>query len=276
MTYSDLEKMFNRAFLLAMSKKKMLLLFPVLAVCGLLIVYCRALGTNAGSWVILSLSFLPVFLCSGILLAVGVLLSRIYYREVKGMKLSYNKVFKESVHLLLGVTYVSLPLILTYLVLWTMMGLFYLMKELPGIGEFVGVFLSFAPFLIVLSSLLLSLFSLFMLFFATPHIALHEQLDLSTAEEIYNRFKMNPFGNIALFCLAMLPLLLALGLLILAAVMTGLHFAPERSPLKIALQWFIIMLPFTALMTPAILFFFNFAMESYSLTRHISKDKNRT
>ena len=52
MVFEDLELIFNRALKFSFSKKKLLFMFPVLVVCGLMLVFCRALAVNAGQWVI--------------------------------------------------------------------------------------------------------------------------------------------------------------------------------------------------------------------------------
>lgn len=265
MTFEEIEHIFNRALRFSFSKKKMLFMFPVLVVCGLMIVLCRALAVNAGQWVILSLTFLPIFLSSGLLLAAGVVLSRVYHHEVKMIPLSFKKILAQSWELLIGVSYLTMPLLLAYLFLWVIMGIFYLLKEIPALGDVLGVVLAFGPFLLVLGSLLLSFFNLFLLFFATPHIALKSRLKLKLAEEVYRRFKENLFSNFALFLMGLVPLLLGVGVLTLAAFLTGVNFFIRTETLAIALQWFFVMIPFCAMLTPGILFFFNFAVESYAL-----------
>lgn len=265
MTFEDIEHIFNRALSLSFSRKKLLFMFPVLVVCGLMIVFCRALAVNAGQWVVLSLTFLPIFLSSGLLLASGVVLARVYHHEVKMIPLSFKKILAQSWELLIGVSYLTLPLLLAYLFLWMVMGIFYLLKEIPALGDVLGVVLAFGPFLLVLGSLILSFFNLFLLFFATPHIALKSRLKLKLAEEIYYRFKENLFSNLSLFLLGLVPLLLSVGILTLAAFLTGVNFFIRTETLAIALQWFFVMIPFCAMLTPGILFFFNFAVESYAL-----------
>ncbi|MCB1109627.1 MAG: hypothetical protein KDK64_01480, partial [Chlamydiia bacterium] len=261
MTFEDIEHIFNRALSLSFSRKKLLFMFPVLVVCGLMIVFCRALAVNAGQWVVLSLTFLPIFLSSGLLLASGVVLARVYHHEVKMIPLSFKKILAQSWELLIGVSYLTLPLLLAYLFLWMVMGIFYLLKEIPALGDVLGVVLAFGPFLLVLGSLILSFFNLFLLFFATPHIALKSRLKLKLAEEIYYRFKENLFSNLSLFLLGLVPLLLSVGILTLAAFLTGVNFFIRTETLAIALQWFFVMIPFCAMLTPGILFFFNFAVE---------------
>lgn len=227
--------------------------------------FCRALAVNAGQWIVLSLTFLPIFLSSGLLLAAGVVLARVYHHEVKMIPLSFKKILSQSWELLIGVSYLTFPLLLAYLFLWMVMGVFYLLKEIPALGDVLGVILAFGPFLLVLGSLILSFFNLFLLFFATPHIALKSRLKLKLAEEVYFRFKENLFSNLALFILGLIPLLLAVGILSLAAFLTGVNFFIKAETLTIALQWFFVMIPFCGLLTPGILFFFNFAVESYAI-----------
>ncbi len=265
MTFQEIEFIFNRALRFSFSKKKFLFMFPVLVICGLMLVFCRALAVNAGQWVVLSLTFLPIFLSSGLLLAAGVVLARIYHHEVKMIPLSFKKILSQSWELLIGVSYLTFPLLLTYLFLWMVMGVFYLLKEIPALGDVLGVIFAFGPFLLVLGSLILSFFNFFLLFFATPHIALKSRLRLKLAEEVYFRFKENLFSNLALFLLGLIPLLLAVGVLSLAAFLTGVNFFVKAETLTIALQWFFVMIPFCGLLTPGILFFFNFAVESYAI-----------
>lgn len=259
----DVEHIFNRAFKFSFAKKKLIFVFPILALCGLLVVLFRTLSVGANNWVGVSLAFLPVFLCTGILLAAAVVLIRIYHDEVKGRHVGYRKTIRHSWDLMLGVSYFSLPLVLAYLVLWIVLGVFYLFKGIPKIGNTLGVVLSFGPFLLILGSLVLSLFSLLLLFFVTPVVALKSTARFSLVEEMLHRFKTNFFSHFSLLVLGLIPLLIVVGLLILAAALTGMTYFTTERTWAIAMQWFIIMLPFAALLSPALIFFFNFAAESF-------------
>lgn len=263
MTWKDVEFIFNRALAFSFSRKKFLFVFPVLVGCGLLTVICRALAFSAGDWMRLSLAFLPQFLSSGLLLAAGVVLIRLYHHEVKHLPVNLRGTLRESWDLMVGICYLTVPLVLAYLVLWTVMGLFYLLKEIPAVGDILGVILSFGPFLLVLGSLILSLFSVLLLFFAAPGIALKSAIKLELGAEIVRRIRGNVFSNVSLFLLGLIPLMIVVGLLSLAAVMTGANYFEAERSLSIATQWFFIMLPFCAVLTPAVIFFFNFAAESH-------------
>jgi hypothetical protein len=261
----ELEFIFNRALSLIFSRKKLLVVFTVLAFCGLLVVFCRGLAMNAGEWIAMSLTFLPVFLCAGVLLAMGVVLIRIYHDEVKRKPIGYRKVLNNSWDTMISSSYLAVPLVLIYLLLWIVLGLFFLLKEIPLIGEYISVILAFGPFLLILGSLILCSLTLLLLFFVTPAIALNATDRLKVSQIVLKRVLSNIFTNIVLALVAILPLLFAVGLLIVAAVLTGFSYLASDNTLQIVLEWFFIMLPFVAALTPVVIFFFNFAAEAHVL-----------
>lgn len=138
-------------------------------------------------------------------------------------------------------------------------------REIPGIGELFGVVLAFGPFLINFGSLLLGLLSLSMLFFVTPVIALNGLNRIRVTQILARRLKGDVFSNILLAIIGALPLLFFAGLLIFSVFLTdSMCFACEN-PLHGVVQLFFIMIPFTALLSPSVVFFFNFAAESHVL-----------
>ena len=239
-----------------------MLTFPVLVLCGVLAVFCRAVAYEAGDWIAMSLGFLPILLSSGVLLALGVLLIRIHIHEVKHLQLSFRRLITGSLDLIMGTSYLSIPPILAYLFLWVALGLFYLLREIPAVGDFFSVVFAFGPFLLVFGSLLLCLFNLGLLFFVAPAAAFQPYKRLSLAKRVLTLFQGRILSSIALFLLALLPIISVSGLLVLSALLT--NSAPDK-PLSVALEWFFVMIPFSAVLTPAIIFFFNFAAESYQL-----------
>lgn len=264
MQYKDLERMFNRSILLSFSRKKFFFIFPVLLICGLLIVFCRALAFEANRWVIMSLSFLPVFLCSALLLASGALMMRMYYQEVKGVDFEVKKMINQSVQLIVGVSYLSLPFLLSYLVVWSLMGVFHLIQAIPQIGTAVGVLLSFGPFLLVFASIVLSFLCLAMLFFITPQVALKETIEFKVVEHLLLRIRDNVFTNSLVFLIALTPIFFVVGTLVLAAFLTGFEYLSSHHVLGTTMQWLFIMIPFCAILTPFVVFFFNFATETFA------------
>lgn len=265
MDLSDIKSGFNRAAALTFSRKKIMLVFTILALCGLLVVFFRALALHAGQWVSLSLSFLPVFLCASFLLATGVILVRVYHDEVKQKPFRYRDVVAKSWEVAIGSSYFSIPIILCYLLLWMLLGIFLLLKEIPGIGEFFAVILAFGPFLINFGSLVLGVLSLSMLFVVAPVIALKGLNRIKVSQVVMRRLRGDLFSNLLLGLIALLPLLLCLLVLSLAAFLTENVCYSCRDPIYHIIQLFIIMIPFTALLAPAVIFFFNFATEAHIL-----------
>lgn len=278
MTFADIQLMFNRALSLTFSKKKFLLVFTILALCGVLVVFFRGLAVNANEWLLLSLTFLPIFMCAGILLSIGIVLIRIYHDEIKKKNISYKSILAKSWEIMLGASYFCIPIILSYLLLWMLLGVFFLLKEIPAIGPFFSAILAFAPFLLNLASILLCILSLAILFFVTPVIALKGLDRIQVTQTLTKRLTGDVFSNIVLSFIATLPLWGVLGILILAAWLTGSVCFSCTDPLHQILQWFFTMIPFTAVLTPAIIFFFNFSAEVHVLLMKLglrAQDRSR-
>jgi hypothetical protein len=265
MNLIDIQSIFNRAWAHTFERKKLLLVFVVLALCGILVVFFRGLAINAGHWILMSLTFLPIFLCAGVLLSLGIILIRIYHDEIKNKPIVYSTILGNSLEIMIGASYFSVPIILSYLLLWMMLGIFVLLREIPAVGEFFGVILSFGPFILNLGTLVLCVLSISLLFFVTPVIALNGSNRLRITQILIKRFQSDIFSNLFLAFIAVMPLLLFIGLLILSAVMTGSVCYACENPLHTVLQWFFIMIPFTAILSPAVIFFFNFAAEAHVL-----------
>lgn len=265
MTLRDIQFIFNRALSLTFDRKKIMLVFTVLALCGLMIVFFKALSLNAGQWILLSLTFMPYFLCAGILLSTGILLIRIYHDEIKRKEFRYRDILGSSWEVIIGASYFAIPIILCYLLLWMLLGLFVLLSEVPGLGEFFAVVLAFAPFLLNLGAIVLALLSLSLLFFAAPVLALNGIDRLRVTQIVSKRLQADVFSNLLLGTIALLPLLIIFGILFLAALLTGVVCYNCVNPISNVLQSFFIMIPFAALLAPAVIFYFNFAAESHVL-----------
>ncbi len=272
MELDDIQFIFNRALTHTFFKKKLLSVSCILLACGLLVVFFRSLAIHAGQWIGLSLTFLPIFLCAGVLLATGIILVRIYHDELKNKPINYKKLLGESWEIAIGAGYLSVPLILGYLLLWMLLGIFFLLNDIPLVGNFFGAVLAFAPFLLNLGAILLCTLSISMLFFVAPVIALRGGNRLQLAEFVAQRCQHNMFFNLFLATIAALPLLLLLGLLLIAAAITSATCSICDAPMYSLIQWFIVMIPFTALLSPAVVFFFNFSAESHVLLQKQMKE----
>jgi len=269
MHWNDLEKAFNRAIILSVSRRKLALAFPILVLCGILSVFCRAVSFESGEWIAMSFAFLPILFSSGILLALGVLLIRMHHHEAKQIALDFRKLIGGSMDLIIGTSYLSILPILAYLFLWTLLGVFFLLKEIPIVGDCFSVVLSFGPFLLIFGSLLLCLFNLGLLFFVAPAAALQPLKNIPLSKRVWNVLNRKLFTALILLTVALIPIAFIGGLLCLAAFLTNVSFLVAERSLSVALEWFFIMLPFCAILTPAVVFFFNFAAESYQLLQKI-------
>jgi hypothetical protein len=263
MVWSDLEKSFLKAWGTVFCKKKLLMTFVALSLCGFFFICCSVLSTTAGSWMKLSFLFLPILLSTVFLFVLGVLLIRIYAYEAKGIELGLGKLFTGSLDLAISTSYLSLPPILTYLCLWMFLGIFFLLKEIPWIGPFFNVIFAFGPFLLIFSALLLCLINFFLLFFLAPAAVGPSVRRFELARRVWISIKSKPFLHLSFLFIGVLPALCIGGTLSIAAMLTTSSFALEGPSFALALEWFFIMLPFTALLSPAIVFFFQFAAESH-------------
>lgn len=270
MNWRDLERSFHRALVLSLSRKKLFVALPALVLCGILWVFCKAASFGAGDWVAMSFAFLPILLSSGVLLALGTLLVRMHHHEAKRIQLDFKKLFASSMDLIVGMSYLSILPTLAYLFLWMLLGVFFLLKEIPGMGSFFSVVFSFGPFLLIFGSLALCLCNLGLLFFAAPAAALGSQKKEPLAKRIWSLLSGKMLSATLLFFIALLPSLIVGALLCTAAFLTDVNFLVGTRSLSVGIEWFFIMLPFSAILTPTVVFFFNFAAESYQLLQGIA------
>lgn len=265
MTLSDISKIFNRAWSQSFDKRKLFLMFIILLLCGLLVVFFHGLSVGTNPWIKQSLTFLPFFLCAGVLLSTGIMLIRIYHDEVKEKPISYQEVFGKSWEIIIGSSYFSIPIILCYLLLWVLTGVFLLFEQTPIVGPIFSTILAFGPFILNLAAILLCIANITMLFFVTPILALKGLNGIKISKNLTHKYNKDLFSNLFLGLIAIAPLIFVLMILILAGTMSGLTTLQYSSILFSTLRRFIIMIPFVAFLTPPFIFFFNFAAEAHVL-----------
>ena len=261
MNWNDIEFSFNRALRMSFSIKKLLLVFVMLCICGFGLLLCKSLGLQTQDWLMLNWNFLPFFAIGVLGLSLGVLLIRLYHDEIKEKKMDYQKTFSLSKRVMVEIAYLGMPLIIGYLALWTILGLFYLIKALPKIGWALGAFLSFGPFLLFLSMVSLAILFLILFFFLTPIVALRDCLPKEWIKCMLNRMSKSLFTNFVLFIISVIPVGCILGLLMISLSMTHAFYVSSDNPLDLVL----IMLPVSVLLAPGVVFFFQFAAESHIL-----------
>ncbi|MFN0065552.1 MAG: hypothetical protein ACKVOH_04875 [Chlamydiales bacterium] len=264
MTLQEFARIFNRALSLSFSKRKNLFLFSVLALVGTLFLFFRLLAAHQERWLQNTLLFVPFFFGMGIILAAQVLVTRIYSEERKGNKEPFRKVLFTSLERMLKISYLSIPLFLTYLLFWILSSLFLLLSSIPLLGTFLKVVLAFAPYVLNLGAICLGLVMVLLSFFVCPTVALEDRID---RRALVLRLKDNIFMNLLFFILPLLSVLLLCKVLLFAAYLTVGRLPIEESSLETTLESFFMMFPFIALLAPALNFFFNFAVEAYAVYR---------
>lgn len=256
------EKLFQNAWR-GFDKIRLMLVFFSLCFCGLFAVFFRVMGVQSNPWVKLSLSFLPLFITTSMLFALGIVLSNIHFSKASGKKLGLMALVRQSLKPMASIVYLTLPLFFLYVVTWLILGVFFVLKEIPAVGELLGVLLSFGPFILIFASLVLAFLNVALLFFLTPRLAKNETMGWSLVQSVLKTLKSRLLVSIVFFLVAFLPLFFALSFLLGSALLTKASYFQSSTPLYIGMQWFFLMLPFNALLTPFVLFFFNFATECY-------------
>lgn len=273
--WSDVEKAFSRAFFFSFSKVKLALACSGLLLCGLFMVFFRAAAHQTGEWLSMSFLFLPFLLSFSVLLALGVFLVRLHYRGVKRQEMDLKKLLSSSSELLIGTAQFAIFPILAYLLLWVVLGFFFLIKETPHLGDFFSVILAFGPFLLIFGTLLLCVMSIGFLFFAAPAAALQSLQKGALIKKVLAMLADHPLRATLLLLIGLLFPGILIALLSIAASWTNLNFVIAERSLAVAMEWFFMMLPFCAILSPAVVFFFNFAAESYVLLKPSSSESKR-
>lgn len=270
MTLTTLKQMFNRACRYAFSMKKFFCLFLTLILSGLVFLFFQGIAIYAPLWLKWPLKCVPLFVIIGFLMAAGALLTQIYHKQINGEEESIKGTLFSSWELVFKASYLALPLLLAFLVFWILLGVFMLLKAIPYLGTFFGIILAFAPFLLNLGTLLLFLVALGMFFFLTPELALNKHID---RKQLVTRLTADLFSNLLLLVVAFVPVWVVWFFIGKAAWLTFEIYSTGDAPYEIVLQSFFMMLPFLAILTPVINFFFNFSLEAYLW---VTEGKNRS
>jgi hypothetical protein len=274
MSWADIDRMFHRSFIFTFSKKKFFFAFPFVAFCGIFISLFRSLSEGAGGYARLSLSFFPVFVVTTLLFALGIILVRCYYKEVNNSPFSLRTLSKSSWNLIVSSLYLIAPIPLAYVSLWTVVSLFYLLKEIPFLGIVMGILLSFVPFLLVLSFIVLAGINIAALFWITPSVALRSECNIDLVFSRLQAVRRRISTHIVLLILALLPVSIALGFLFLAGAVSGSVYVVGSCGLSKFAQMAITSLAFSALCVPLVIFFFNFAAESCAFMAKLSQKES--
>ncbi len=273
MDFTEIQTMCQRALEHSYQKTKLAICSFVIILCGLLIVFAQSVGLFSGAWASFSLTFLPLFLSGGLLMGLGVVLIRSYHDEIKDAETSFGALVMRSWHAAISSAYVFMPLVLFFLSIWALLGLFYLVREIPSFGEFFASLLSTGPFLLHTAAILLVAFSIYILFVMTPNFALKSFHDAALMTEHSSRYLSHLFIRLVLLFVGLLPLILSSLALSIAATMTTHSFFASSNHLQLVMQWLMIMLPYAMLLSPSIVFFFNMSAEMHVYLHKLESSK---
>ena len=275
MTLQSIQQLFNRAFYLSFSRSKLFFTFCVLVLCGLMLIFFRGMSLHANAWVQMGLIFLPIFMAGVMLMGSGIVLIRMYHDEIKHHQASLKKIVGNSWEVIVSPISFLLPFILLYLILWIALGVFVLLYEIPVLGKFFEVVFAFGPFVIHVLSLIVCAIFIFALFYVTPLVALKGVYRTTLYQTLLNRAQSDLFSHFFLFFIGLWPLVLVACILVLANFMTGCLLTGSCTPAQDIIQAFFIMIPFAALLTPFVIFFFNFSAESHVMLQKLSSQSQR-
>jgi len=264
MTINQFLNIIKRAFLYSFNKKKLFFTYPFLIICGFFVIFFKAVSFGGDNWIDLCLIFMPILLSISVLYILGVFLSKIYYLEVKKMKVSYREVIKTSINSIIHTLHISLPPILLFLIIWIFFGLLVMVKEIPHVGKFIGSLIFIAPFFLVLLSILITIASFLLLFFATPVIALKLQNVFEILKEVFKNFKKNIFVCSINFVVAISFSFIVFLILLSSFVITQKCFYIPYDKFDTILQWLSCIAIFVFTISPFVIFFFNFAIEIFN------------
>jgi len=271
MDFDSLETSCERALHYTFCKMKLFVCAAALTFCGFLVIFSMGLSLSANAWVSQSLFFLPFFISSALLAALGIVLIRAYHHEIKNRSVSYGKIVLDSWEVALSSSYCFVPLVVAYLIMWVILGLFFLLREIPFIGEFFGVVLAFGPFLIHMGSFLLLALSCCMLFTLAPLFALRTFPKNFLIPYVLTASKNGIFQRLLFIFIAAIPIGSIGCLLWISAQMTSFVYFVQENHIQMILQWFFILPPFAVVLSFPVIFFFNMAAEC-----HIAIQKKAT
>lgn len=253
MTLMQLSKMFGRAFSYTLERKKNVFLFSMLTFAGIFILFFKGVALFADGWWRDEFNFFPLFISLGFILAAEVILVRLYAAQREGQPLEFRKTVAKSWELCFRISYFALPYLVLYLLFWVLTHLFFLLHAVPVVGTFLTIALSFAPFVLNLATLMLVMSAFFLCFYVCPYFALG-----SSKGQLMSRLRGNAFFIVLLFLIALIPVWLVYQVLTFAAIGT---IDVQIGSMGKIVQSFVVMLPYLAVLTPIVVFFFNFAVE---------------
>lgn len=258
---NEIEHRCNRALRYCLSKLKFFSVFFILLGSSFVWIFFNSLSTHLDEKMVISLAFIAALFIFGMMLSMGVFLIRIYYHEVKQLKIQCIKIIQDSWQMMIKAFYLGSLTIFVYVALWMALFLGFFVSQIPNIGSFF----IFAPYLLLFLSLMLLVGNGLFLFFITPIIALSKGKQFIS--ESIKRMKYNYFYNVFSFIIGVFPLGIITGLLYITKILLRAFETPLMNPFSEAVRSVFLFAPICAILTPFVIFFFNFSAEMYQLYR---------
>ncbi|MCH9625855.1 MAG: hypothetical protein S4CHLAM123_10390 [Chlamydiales bacterium] len=259
MTLSHLTQMFNRSIKGALDLKKIILLFVMLFCVGVFYLITQAFAHFATDWLGMFFNMLSIVFAIGVMLFAGGILTKLYFNKDMSSSLQPNTLFRSSWGIFLRSAYIALGFLAVFLSIWLATGVFWFLNAIPYFGYLMSTVFVFGPFFLNLIALLVCFAALFVLFFCTPFLASEEPLE---HRSLLAQLKKNYFSNALFLVIAVVPVWIVFSFVLKATRMTVEVYGAEMHFFGSLVQVFFIMLPFLAVLTPALIFFFNFAAEA--------------
>lgn len=272
MDFSDFEHIIRRSAAHTMSKMKLIYTGLTLFFCGLVMVFGMSASLVFGSWIALSLNFVPLFISLALIMALGVILVRSYHDEINKKEVEFRDLAMRSWSTILGTLSLFVPVVIAYLALWMAQGVFLVCAAIPFIGPFFSIIFAFIPFVLHLATLLLGVLSIYFLFCLTPTLSLGSSWQQGNFIQTFKESLQNGFTRLSLFIAAFIPLIVSFLLLMTSLKMTMMMFTEAPNAEEQVMQRFFLMLPFALLLAPSVIFFFNVATETTALVQKLKSE----
>jgi len=261
MKINDLAQIFNRSFQRVFDIQKFFPIFIALIFSGLFFLFFQGMAKDISNWLKLLVLCLPFFVMVALVMTAGAMTTKVYAQQREEKVISMKEILFSSRKQIQRASYCALILFSSFLASWILLGIFISIKSIPYLGPFLGVILAFIPFLLNLCILLLFFAALLVLFFCTPLITFEEKVNKET---IKARLQTDLFTHLLFIIIASLPLWIVWMFVYKALLLTFSVYSFGDYDVEKVLQSLFILIPFSAVLTFPLIFFFNLAQEAYS------------
>lgn len=253
-----LTRAFNRSF--AFSKIKLLITNIFLLLCFLLFLFFYNVNLE-DLWFQTARFFTPIFLSLALFFCLGIFIQSIYEEE-QGYSITDQKsfflkrVWIKVTNKLNKSIYLTMVPIFLFLGLWILLGIMYLLQDLPVIGLIFQIFLMCLPFSLLFAIISLVIYEVVLLFYIVPEI---NEKKRGLVRKTLLKIKKNLFQSLVYLSVALLPFPIFWGIVdFTLALMPNITFI---SPVHQIISALFLSLPILFIASFLIIFFFQFSYE---------------